>query len=198
MNKLAVLEGLLFVVGDEGLTINQVMEILEVENEEAKELLNKLKERYSNDDCGIKISFLGNTFKLTTKKEHREYYQKLIETEESNVLSQAALETLAIVAYNQPLTCSTINEIRGIDSHQMLRKLVAKGLVKEAGRSEGIGRPILYATTLEFLDYFGMSSIEELPKIEEFTETTNQETDLYQSKYKEEIDETEEIEKVNE
>ena len=187
MNKLAVLEGLLFVVGDEGLTINQVMEILEVENEEAKELLNKLKERYSSDDCGIKISFLGNTFKLTTKKEHREYYQKLIETEESNVLSQA--ETLAIVAYNQPLTCSTINEIRGIDSHQMLRKLVAKGLVKEAGRSEGIGRPILYATTLEFLDYFGMSSIEDLPKIEEFTETSDQETDLYQSKYKEDIDE---------
>lgn len=189
MNKLAVLEGLLFVVGDEGLTINQVMEILEVENDEAKELLNKLKERYSSDDYGIKINFLGNTFKLTTKKEHREYYQKLIETEESNVLSQAALETLAIVAYNQPLTCSAINEIRGIDSHQMLRKLVAKGLVKEAGRSEGIGRPILYATTLEFLDYFGMSTIEELPKIEEFSEVSEQETDLYQSKYKEEVDE---------
>ena len=193
MNKLAVLEGLLFVVGDEGLTINQVMEILEIENEEAKELLNKLKERYSSDDYGIKISFLGNTFKLTTKKEHREYYQKLIETEESNVLSQAALETLAIVAYNQPLTCSAINEIRGIDSHQMLRKLVAKGLVKEAGRSEGIGRPILYATTLEFLDYFGMSTIEELPKIEEFSETNSEETDLYQSKYKEEVIEEDKI-----
>ena len=189
MNKLAVLEGLLFVVGDEGLTINQVMEILEIENEEAKELLNKLKERYESEDSGIKISFLGNTFKLTTKKEHREYYQKLIETEESNVLSQAALETLAIVAYNQPLTCGAINEIRGIDSHQMLRKLVAKGLVKEAGRSDGIGRPILYATTLEFLDYFGMSSIEDLPKIEEFSEAQDQETDLYQSKYKEDIDE---------
>ena len=192
MNKLAVLEGLLFVVGDEGLTINQVMEILEVENEEAKELLNKLKEKYSSDDSGIKISFLGNTFKLTTKKEHREYYQKLIETEESNVLSQAALETLAIVAYNQPLTCSAINEIRGIDSHQMLRKLVAKGLVKEAGRSDGIGRPILYATTLEFLDYFGLSTIEELPKIEEFKEIEQEETDLYESKYKE----TEEVEEI--
>ena len=192
MNKLAVLEGLLFVVGDEGLTLNQVMEILEVENEEAKELLNKLKEKYSSDDSGIKISFLGNTFKLTTKKEHREYYQKLIETEESNVLSQAALETLAIVAYNQPLTCSAINEIRGIDSHQMLRKLVAKGLVKEAGRSDGIGRPILYATTLEFLDYFGLSTIEELPKIEEFKEIEQEETDLYESKYKE----TEEVEEI--
>ena len=193
MNKLAILEGLLFVVGDEGLTINQVMEILEGENEEAKELLNELKERYSSDDYGIKISFLGNTFKLTTKKEHREYYQKLIETEESNVLSQAALETLAIVAYNQPLTCGAINEIRGIDSHQMIRKLVAKGLVKEAGRSDGIGRPILYATTLEFLDYFGLSTIEELPKIEEFSEMENTETDLYESKYKEEVEELDEI-----
>ena len=193
MNKLAVLEGLLFIVGDEGLTINQVMEILEIENEEAKELLNKLKERYSSDEYGIKINFLGNTFKLTTKKEHREYYKKLIETEESNVLSQAALETLAIVAYNQPLTCGSINEIRGIDSHQMLRKLVAKGLVKEAGRSDAVGRPILYATTLEFLDYFGLSSIEELPKIEEFSEIENNETDLYQSKYKENLEVPEEI-----
>ena len=169
------------------------MEILEVENEEAKELLNKLKERYSSDEYGIKINFLGNTFKLTTKKEHREYYKKLIETEESNVLSQAALETLAIVAYNQPLTCGSINEIRGIDSHQMLRKLVAKGLVKEAGRSDAVGRPILYATTLEFLDYFGLSSIEELPKIEEFSEIENNETDLYQSKYKENLEVPEEI-----
>lgn len=196
MNKQAVLEGLLFVVGDEGLTLNQMMDILEVSNEEAKELLNKLKEKYSSDDCGIKINFLGNTFKLSTKKEHREYYQKLIENEDSNVLSQAALETLAIVAYNQPLTCGNINEIRGIDSHQMIRKLVAKGLVKEAGRSDGVGRPILYATTLEFLDYFGLSTIEDLPKIEEFTESENEETDLYQSKYKEDIDE--EIEKLEE
>ena len=193
MNKIAVLEGLLFVVGDDGLTINQMMDILEISNDEAKELLAALKERYEKDDSGIRISFLGNTFKLTTKKEHREYYQRLIENEDSNVLSQAALETLAIVAYNQPLTCSAINEIRGIDSHQMLRKLVAKGLVKEAGRSEGIGRPILYATTLEFLDYFGMSTIEELPKIEEFSETNTEETDLYQSKYKEEVIEENEI-----
>ena len=193
MNKLAILEGLLFVVGDDGLTINQVMDILEVSNEEAKELLNKLKERYLKDDSGIKINFLGNTFKLSTKKEHRAYYQKLIETEESNVLSQAALETLAIVAYNQPLTCGNVNEIRGIDSHQMIRKLVAKGLLKEAGRSDSVGRPILYATTLEFLDYFGLSTIEDLPKIEEFKEQEDGETDLYQSKYKEDIEELEEV-----
>ena len=187
MNKLAVLEGLLFIVGDDGLTINQMMDILEITNEEAKELLSELKNKYEAETSGIKINFLGNTFKLTTKKEHREYYQKLIENEDSNVLSPAALETLAIVAYKQPITRNDISEVRGVDSGQMLRKLVAKGLLKEAGRSEAIGRPILYATTLEFLDYFGLSTIEDLPTIEEFKESDDvePETDLYQSKYKE-------------
>ena len=127
MNKIAVLEGLLFIVGDDGLTINQIMDILEVTNEEAKELLNELRDKYESETSGIRIHFLGNTFKLTTKKEHREYFQRLIENEDSNVLSQAALETLAIVAYNQPITRLDVNEIRGVDSGQMIRKLVAKG-----------------------------------------------------------------------
>ena len=95
MNKIAILEGLLFVVGDDGLTLDQMMDILEIKDTEAKELLGQLKEKYEKEDSGIRISFLGNTFKLTTKKEHREYYQRLIENEDSNVLSQAALETLA-------------------------------------------------------------------------------------------------------
>ena len=188
MNKTAILEGLLFVVGDDGLTLNQMMDILEVNDVEAKELLSNLKEKYEQETSGIRISFLGNTFKLTTKKEHREYFQKLIENEDSNVLSQAALETLAIVAYNQPLTRNDVNEIRGVDSGQMIRKLVAKGLLKEVGRSDVVGRPILYGTTSEFLDYFDLATIEDLPKIEEFKDSEDQsETDLYQSKYKEEV-----------
>ena len=184
----------MFVVGDDGLTINQMMDILEVSNEEAKELLASLKEKYERDDSGIRMSFLGNTFKLTTKKEHREYYQRLIENEDSNVLSQAALETLAIIAYNQPVTRLDVNEIRGVDSGQMMRKLLAKGLLKEVGRSEALGRPILYGTTAEFLDYFGLSTIEDLPKIEEFKleEEQNDETDLYQSKYTENEEEVSE------
>lgn len=199
MNKLAVLEGLLFIVGDDGLTLNQMMDILEINSDEAKELLNKLKEKYESVDSGIRINFLGNTFKLTTKKEHREYFQKLIENEDSNVLSQAALETLAIVAYNQPITRLEVNEIRGVDSAQMIRKLTAKGLLKEAGRSDAIGRPILYATTSEFLDYFGLSTIEDLPKIEDLKieDNNDEETDLYQSKYKEDInDNIEELDEV--
>lgn len=187
MNKMAVLEGLLFVVGEDGLTINQIMDILDISNEEAKELISNLKEKYEAESSGIRINFLGNTFKLTTKNEHREYYQKLIENPETNVLSQAALETLAIVAYNQPITRGEVDEIRGVGTTHIIRKLVAKGLIKEAGRSEAIGRPILYKTTSEFLDYFGLATIEDLPKMEEFIEENIEEsdTDLYHSKYRE-------------
>ena len=191
MNKLAIIEGLLFVVGDDGLTLNQVMEILEVDIDEAKTLMTELRQSYDDQSRGIKISILGDRFKLSTKKEHREYYQKLIETPDSNTLSQAALETLAIVAYNEPLTRVEIDEIRGVNSRDMLRKLVAKGLIKEEGRSELPGRPILYATTNEFLDYFGLSSKEDLPKFEKEMEEKIEldDTDLYHSKYvEEEID----------
>ena len=191
MNKLAVLEGLLFVVGEDGLTINQIMDILEISNEEAKQLISELKEKYEADTSGIRINFLGNTFKLTTKNEHRSYYQKLIENPDSNVLSQAALETLAIIAYNQPVTRLDVDDIRGVSSSQMIRKLVAKGFIKEAGRSDSLGRPILYKTTSEFLDYFGLATIDDLPKMEQFMENNTEvsDTDLYHSKYKEESSE---------
>ena len=191
MNKLAVLEGLLFVVGEDGLTINQIMDILEISNDEAKQLISELKEKYDAVTSGIRINFLGNTFKLTTKNEHRSYYQKLIENPDSNVLSQAALETLAIIAYNQPVTRLDVDDIRGVSSSQMIRKLVAKGFIKEAGRSDSLGRPILYKTTSEFLDYFGLATIDDLPKMEQFMENNTEvsDTDLYHSKYKEESSE---------
>ena len=185
-NKLAALEGLLFVVGDDGLSINQMMEILEIEHDEAVELINKLKESYEDSNRGIRLHFLGNTFKLTTKVEHRKYYQKLLVNEENNTLSNSALETLAIVAYNEPITRVEVDEIRGVQTAQMIRKLVAKGLLKECGRSELPGRPILYKTTSEFLDYFGLSDISELPKITP-KQQDNSEVDLYKSKYEEEI-----------
>ena len=186
-NKLAALEGLLFVVGDDGLSINQMMEILEIDHDEAVELINKLKEEYDNVNRGIRIHFLGNTFKLTTKQEQRKYYQKLLVNEENNTLSNSALETLAIVAYNEPITRVEVDELRGVQTAQMIRKLVAKGLLKECGRSELPGRPILYKTTSEFLDYFGLSDISELPKITPKSELENNELDLYKSKYEEEI-----------
>lgn len=183
MNLEAVLEGMLFVVGEDGLTINQIKDVLNLEDEEAKKLIISLKEKYESNDRGIRINYLGNTFKLTTKKEHKDYYQKLIENPETNTLSQAALETLAIIVYNEPITRLMVDEIRGVSSRDMIRKLVAKGLVKEVGRSDMPGRPILYKTTSEFLDYFGLSSKEELPKFEMNIDKIVEDVDLYKSKY---------------
>ena len=187
VEKKAALEGLLFVVGDDGLTISGIMEILEIEHDEALELINELKRDYESRERGIRIHFLGNTFKLTTKEEHHAYYQKLLINEESNTLSNSALETLAIIAYNEPITRIEVDEIRGVNTGQMIRKLVAKGLLKECGRSEMAGHPILYKTTSEFLDYFGLSTIDDLPKIEKVVTENDNEVDLYKSKYQEEV-----------
>ena len=152
--------------------------------------LEELKENYSNDSRGINVEYLGNKFKLATKKEYHDYCKKLLEDEENNILSQSALETLAIIAYNEPITRIEIDEIRGVSSREMIKKLVAKGLVKETGRSDLPGRPILYETTNEFLDYFGLASVEDLPNIEEIVEEDQEEvedSDLYTSKYGEEV-----------
>ncbi len=189
MNE-AVLEGLLFVVGEDGLSIDQIKEVLSLDDENAKNLVMKLKKSYEDETRGLRIDFLGNRFKLTTKYEHKEYYQKLIENPETNFLSQAALETLAIIAYNEPITRVQVDSIRGVGSSSIIRKLVAKGLIKESGRSDMPGRPILYETTNEFLDYFGLSSISDLPNIDDIinsVEKTDEDEnkDLYTSKYTE-------------
>ena len=189
MNLESVLEGLLFVVGEEGLTLEQIEITLEIDDNEAKKLVQKLKLEYENNtQRGLRIDFLGNKFKLTTKKEHRSYYQKLIENPDTNTLSQSALETLAIIAYNEPITRVSVDNLRGVSSAQMIRKLVAKGFIKESGRSNLPGRPILYETTNEFLDYFGLATIDDLPDMRKFLEEETEvieDSDLYQSKYKE-------------
>ena len=191
MNK-AVLEGLLFVVGEDGLTIEQIEDVLNIDEESAKNLIRELKHDYEDESRVLRIDFLGNRFKITTKFEHKEYYQKLIENPETNFLSQAALETLAIIAYNEPITRIQVDTLRGVGSTSIIRKLVAKGFIKEAGRSDVPGRPILYETTHEFLDYFGLASIEDLPDIDKILESvkedesdTNESSDLYTSKYTE-------------
>ena len=179
-----ILEGLLFVVGDEGLTLDDVTEVLNITEDEAKKLVHNLKTNYEKNNRGLRLNYLGNTFKLTTKEEHKEYYEKLLENPKTHTLSQAALEVLAIIAYNEPITRVDIDNMRGVDSIYVLRKLLAKGLIKEAGKSNTPGRPILYKTTDDFLDYFGLATKEDLPKIEEIV-TDNEEKDLFKSTYKE-------------
>lgn len=179
-----IIEGLLYVQGDLGLTINQIEDILEIPEEEAKSLVLNLKNYYEENNRGLRINYLGNTIKLTTKEEHQKYYQKLLENPSSNNLSESALEVLAIIAYNEPITRGDLEKLRGVDSTYVLRRLLAKGLIKECGKSDLPGRPILYKTTDDFLDYFGLASIKDLPNIE-LLEEDNSPKDLYTSIYKE-------------
>ena len=187
MKELAILEGLLFIVGDDGLKINDIMDILQISEDKARKLLKELQKEYENENRGLRISFLADSFKLTTKKEHIEYYKKLFTLPNvSSTLSQAALETLAIIAYNQPITRVQIDEMRGISSAFLVKKLMAKDLIKVCGKSSLPGKPNLYKTTDAFLDYFGLASISELPNIsiDESSSEDNQ-IDLYKSKYTE-------------
>lgn len=183
--KLGVLEGILFVVGDEGINLTTLMSIMNINETEAKDLLLKLKKSYEEKNRGLRISYLGDAFKLTTKNEHREYYEKLVVNPETNTLSQAALEVLAIVAYNQPITRVEIDELRGVSCSHVIRKLIAKGLLKEAGKSDMPGRPNLYKTTSEFLDYFGLATINDLPEIK-IEKDNSDDTELFTSIYKDE------------
>ena len=186
-----IVEGLLYVQGDQGLTIKQIEDILDIDESTAKETVLNLKNYYDQNKRGLRINFLGNTIKLTTREEHRQYYQKLLEEPTTNTLSQSALETLAIIAYNEPITRGEVDSFRGVDSSYVMRRLLAKGLIKECGKSDLVGRPILYKTTDDFLDYFGLASKEDLPSIE-FLEEENTPKDLYTSIYKEgEINERE-------
>lgn len=186
MNKKAVLEGLLFVTGEEGLTAKEIQDLLEVSEYEGQKLISELDQDYMSTERGIQIAFLGNRYKLVTKQEHKFYYKKMVSIEESSKLSEAALETLAIIAYNQPVTRVQIDEIRGVSSVHHVRKLLLKNLIREMGKSDLPGRPLLYGVTKDFLDYFGLSTIDDLPKITIDLKEANQQIDLFESKYKEE------------
>lgn len=184
MELLGILEGILFAVGDEGITLKTACEILEAEPNVVKDLLKKLQNRYESNEYGIRISYMGDAFKLTTKKEHKAYYQKLLGSSEAQTLSDTALEVLAIVAYNQPITRGIVDEMRGVASSQIIRKLCARGLIKISGKAEMPGRPNLYSTTKEFLDYFGLATINDLPQIEKKQVSSDDETELFTSIYK--------------
>ena len=185
MNKKAILEGILFIVRDEGTTIDEIKKILEVDDEEVKKLLMELKKDYESNERGLRISYLGNAFKLTTKEEHKDYYEKLVTNSRTTNLSTAALEVLAVIAYNEPITRLQIDEIRGVNSAQIVRKLLAFGLIKVCGKQDSIGKPNLYKTTNDFLDYFGLSAKDDLPDIIYEDREENDNGDLYESTYKE-------------
>ena len=185
MNLVSVLESLLFIVGDEGLSLDEIKNILDVNDNDVKMTIHNLIESYKNNSRGIEIAFLGNRLKLITKKENKKYLQKLVDIKDDEHLTEAALETLAIIAYNQPITRIEIDELRGISSINMIRKLMAKDLIKISGKSSLPGRPNLYRTTSEFLDYFGLATLSDLPELPNNLKNTEEEQELFTSIYKE-------------
>jgi len=181
---LSVMEGMLFLSGDEGLTIKQIASVLQMSKKEATQYLDELIQNVNERTIkGIEIINFGGVFKFITLAKHHEYYQRMIEQNE-NTLSNAALETLAIIAYNQPVTRVRVEEIRGVGCDAMIRKLVAKALIKEVGREDTPGKPILYGVTDEFMDAFSLTSLDELPELKEMKEDFDQD-DIFNTKYTE-------------
>ncbi len=164
-NVKAILEGLLFACGDDGISIKELAKIMEISEKAVEHLIEELKYDYEHASRGIIIMESNDVYHLTTKPEHSEYYKRLVEEPQSSRMSQAALETLAIIAYRQPITRSEIDEVRGVKSDRPVQTLIARSLIEEVGRREGVGRPVLFGTSKDFLTYFGLTSIEELPPL---------------------------------
>ena len=162
----AIIEGVLFAIGD-AVSMDKLSEVVGVEKDKLIEIVLDMAKKYDEDpNRGVRIIRLEDSFQLCTKTELYEYVRMFIERKGRNSLSNAALEVLSIVAYNQPVTRSTIEFIRGVNSDGSLAKLVELGLVDEVGRLDAPGRPVLFGTTEEFLRCFSISSLENLPEID--------------------------------
>lgn len=170
-------EAMMFTWG-EPLSIKTAAEVLNISEKEAMECMENLKEEYEENARGIRIRKVNKGFQFVTAEENAEYIERLCTPVKRRKLSQSALEVLAIVAYKQPVTRGEIEAVRGIKCERVLEGLAAKNLVEEKGRSQGIGRPILYGTTDEFLKYFGFETLKELPTIEGIVEIPEEYEDI--------------------
>lgn len=184
----AIIEGLLFVKGSDGLSLEEIVRLTNGDINDIKNSLKELYKDYQSEERGIQLELLGNRYKLATKEKHKDIYKQLVLEEENSNLSQSALETLAIIAYNEPITRIEIDEIRGVNSTYVVRKLLLKNLIQEVGRAELAGHPKLYGVTNDFLDYFGLNSVKDLPELEPVQEVEKDETNLFDSRYKEEVE----------
>ena len=165
----SALETMMFVWG-ESLEVKDAAEVLEADKKDIRELFRELQAEYEQEGRGIRIREVDDAFGFVTLAENDMFLKKLCTPVRVRRLSQAALEVLAIIAYRQPVTRSEIDSIRGIKSERVIDGLIDKGLVEISGRSEGVGRPLIYATTKEFLKKFGFSSLKDLPEVPEYEE----------------------------
>ncbi|MEG0782272.1 MULTISPECIES: SMC-Scp complex subunit ScpB [Carnobacterium] len=194
MNEIGAVETLLFVAGDEGLSLEEIATVLDCTTQFAFQLLTQLQKNYeSSKASGLMLLEVGNHYQLATKKEYAGIIKKYAVSPLSTNLSQAALETLAIIAYKQPLTRMEIDEIRGVQTSGALQKLLLRGLIEDKGRVNGPGRAILYGTTNYFMDYFGLKNIKELPAIDELEQDQEEvESDLFFEKFNQQFQSQEE------
>jgi segregation and condensation protein B len=162
LDLVAGVESLLF-VADEPVSVDRLAEALEVTPGQVERALEDLEAAYTRH--GLRLQRAGSRVQLVTAPEAALYIERFLGLEARTRLSQAALETLAIVAYRQPITRPEIEAVRGVSSDSVLRTLVGVGLVEEVGRAPTVGRPILYGTTFEFLQHFGLSSLDALPPL---------------------------------
>ena len=165
----SALETMMFVWG-EPLGVKDAAEVLEADKKDIREIFRELQAEYEQEGRGIRIREVDDAFGFVTLAENDMFLKKLCTPVRVRRLSQAALEVLAIIAYRQPVTRSEIDSIRGIKSERVIDGLIDKGLVEISGRSEGVGRPLIYATTKEFLKKFGFSSLKDLPEVPEYEE----------------------------
>jgi len=188
------LEAVLFSLG-EAVEIEKLAEALEVKEEEIKEAGITLQKKYDEENRGIKIIEIENSLQMCSNPEYFECIKRVSQIKKQAGLSSAALETLSIIAYNQPVTKGTIEFIRGVDSTYSVTRLLERGLIDELGRAETPGRPILYGTTTEFLRCFGLKNLEELPPLPEkevaTDEAENKESDIIEKVAEENNIETE-------
>ncbi|PTX50859.1 segregation and condensation protein B [Melghirimyces profundicolus] len=161
-----VIEGLLFAAGEEGLRPSEIAEVTGMDKKAVRQLLKEMAEEWKKAGRGIQIVEVAQVYQLTTLPEHRRYFERLAKSPSRSQLSRAALETLAIIAYRQPIIRADVEEVRGVKCDKAIYYLKRKGLIREVSRAEGVGRPILYGTTREFLDYFGLTSLDELPPVD--------------------------------
>ena len=164
MNTKAIIEGLLFLSGEEGLSIEQLSYAIQMD---AGSFIETLKEEYRNPDKGFELVEFANRYKFITKEFVYPYAKNIFEEVKAPSLSPAALETLAIIAYKQPITRVEIEEIRGVNCEMMLKKLQLRNLIEAKDRKDVIGKPLLYTVTDEFLDTFQLESLKELPELKQ-------------------------------
>lgn len=169
----SAIESMLFVSG-EPLALRELSNNLELKEKNVEEILSEMANEYEDKSRGIRLISINGAYQLVTKSENSDFVQKLLKKNKKHSLSQASIESLAIIAYKQPITRIDIDEIRGVKSESAIARLIERGLIKDIGRLEVPGRPILYGTTDEFLRQFGLKTIKELPSLDLYSDEETQ------------------------